>query len=155
MTWAGVLTALDTDLAAAAAVVNALDTSKDPFSVLRGEPAGILARRVAYWYEGDQESSTGGRSFGKNNVEEKVTIRWYWPVLNRDAQFSSYVEGQMQAANRATASALLGDSQLGGNAIGLAIDTTSAGWQQVGEAWVRVLSIPIRIDMAWTEDIAQ
>lgn len=155
MSWSGVLTALDANLTTAAGVVNALDAGKEPFTVRRGEPASILSRQVAYWYEGDQESTTGGRTLGKNNVQERVTIRWYWPVLNRDSAFASYIEGQMQSANRATQAALLGDSLLGGNAIGVDIQQTTAGWQQVNEAWVRVLSIPVHIDMAWTEDIAQ
>jgi hypothetical protein len=154
MSWAGVLTTIDTHLATAAGVVDALDTRQEPFDVRRGEPFGALKRQVAYWYNGDQESTSGGRTFGKNNVEEKLVIRWYWPVLNRDDNFSSYIETQLQAANRATQAALLGDGTLGGNSIDLTIESVTAGWQSVGEAWIRVLTIPLLVDMAWTEDIA-
>lgn len=151
MSWSGVLSTIDTHLATAAATVNALDTTKDQFQVRRGEPAQILSRQVAYWYEGDEEARN---TLSAANVEERITIRWYWPVLNRDAAWASYVESQMQAANRATQTALYGDAHLGENCIALRIDRTSAGWQQVGEAWVRVLSIPVRIEMVDVATIA-
>ena len=153
MSWSGVLTTIDTHLATAAGVVNALDTDKEPFDVRRGEPFGALKRQVAYWYNGDQESG-GGNTLSAENVEEKVVIRWYWPVLNRDDNFSSYIETQLRAANRATHSALLGDDHLGENCTALRIDDTSAGWQNVGEAWLRVLTIPIRIEMVDVATIA-
>lgn len=157
MSWSGVLAALDSDLALAAAVVNALDPAKDPFVVARGEAISAIERRLRYWYDGDQESATGGRTLGKNNVQEKVTIRWYWPVVNRDDRWVSDLEGQLQAANRATQKYLLADSHMksGGteHAIGVSFDGGSAGWQQIGEAWIRVLSLNVLIDMAWTEDI--
>jgi len=155
MSWAGALTTLDTHLATAAAAIDALYPTKEKFDVRRGEPSNVLRRQVCYWYEGDQASRTGGMSFGKNNIEEKVTIRWYWPVLNRDDAFVSEIEVQLQLANRATQAALLGDALLGGNSIALFLGDTTAGWQNVGEAWVRVLTLPLFVDQAWTEDIAQ
>ena len=154
MSWSGALTTLETHLTTAAATVNALDTGKDPFRVRRGEPFSLMSRQVAYWYEGDQESRTGGMTLGKNNIEEKVTVRWYWPVLNRDDTWVAALEVQLQAANRATQGPLLGDVTLGGNSIALFLGETTAGWQNVGEAWVRVLTIPVFVDQAWTEDIA-
>ena len=154
MSWAGVLTTIETHLATAAATVNALDAGKDPFRVRRGEPTSLMSRQVAYWYEGDQASRTGGMTLGKNNIEEKVTIRWYWPVLNRDDTWTAALEVQLQAANRATQGPLLGDVTLGGNSIALFLGDTATGWQSVGEAWVRVLTIPLFVDQAWTEDVA-
>jgi hypothetical protein len=155
--WAGALAAVQADLVLAAAVVNALFPDKDPFVPAPGEPVSGLARRLRYWYDGDQESTTGGKTLGKNNVQEKVTIRWYWPVLNRDDKWTSDLEVQLQAANRATQKYLLLDEHLKNagteNCIGVDIGPGSAGWQQVGEAWIRVLSLPLLVDMAWTEDI--
>jgi len=148
VTWAGAVAALDTALTSAAATVNALDTSKEPFDVHPGEPFAKLSRQVRYWYDGDQESTSGGNTLTRENVEERITIRWYWPVINRDDAWLGAVETQMQAANRATHAALLGDAHLGEHAIALRIDDTSTGWQAVGEAWLRTLDIPIRIDMA-------
>ena len=153
MSWSAALTALETALTTAATTVNALDTAKEPFVCRPGEPFGGLSRQLRYWYEGDQES-IGGNTLTKENVEEKVTIRWYWPILNRDDRWTSDLEVQLQAANRATQSALLGDAHLGENCIALRIDDTSTGWQQVGEAWIRVLSIPIRIEMVDVATIA-
>jgi hypothetical protein len=151
MTWAGALTALETALTTAAATVNALDTQKDPFRVRRGEPFSLMQRQVAYWYEGDQEA---GNTLTRENVEEKITVRWYWPVLNRDDTWVAALEVQLQAANRATHAQLLADTHLGEHSIALRIDETTAGWQNVGEAWVRVLTIPVRVDMAEVSTIA-
>ena len=155
MSWSGVLTTIDTHLATAAGVVNALDTGKEPFDAMRGYPKSLIRRQVTFWYEGDQESTTGGKTFGKNNIQERIHIRWYFPILSREEAFVSGVEVQIQAANRATQAALLGDSLLGGNCIGLEIQNTTTGFVNVNEAWVQVLDIPVLIDMAWTEDIAQ
>jgi len=151
MTWAGALTALEVALNAAAATVNALDATKEPFVCRAGEPFGGIERQLRYWYDGDQEA---GNTLTRENVEERVTIRWYWPVVNRDTRWISDLEVQLQAANRATHAALLGDDHLGEHAIALRIDDTSTGWQQVGELFIRVLTIPIRIDMAEVSTIA-
>ncbi len=157
MTWAGALAAVKADLTLAAAVVNALDTAKDPFAPMPGEAPSVIERRLRYWYEGDQESTTGGKTFGKNNVQEKLMIRWSWPVVSRDDQWTENLEIQLQTANRATQKYLMLDEHLksGGieHAIGLEWSGGVAGWQNVGEAWIRVLSLSILIDMAWTEDI--
>lgn len=156
--WAGALAAIQADLVLAAAVVNALDTTKDPFAPAPGEALSAIDRRLRYWYEGDQESTTGGKTLGKNNVQEKVTIRWYWPVVSRDDHWISDLEGQLQAANRATQKYLLLDEHLKNagteNCIGLEVGPGTTGWQNVGEAWIRVLTVPLLVDMAWTEDIA-
>lgn len=155
--WAGALAAVKADLTLAAADVNALDTAKDPFAPLAGEAPSAIERRLRYWYDGDQESTTGGKTLGKNNVQEKLTIRWSWPVVSRDDTWTSNLETQLQAANRATQKYLLLDEHLKSagteNAIGLEVGPGSAGWTQVGEAWIRVLTLPLLIDMAWTEDI--
>jgi hypothetical protein len=154
MTWAGAISALETALTTAAATVNALDTSKEPFDVKGGPPFSATSRQVRYWYEGDQESTSGGNTLTRENVEERITIRWYWPVISRDDAWQTAIEIQLQAANRATHSALLGDAHLGEHAIALRIDETTTGWESVGEAWLRTLDIPIRIDMAEVSVIA-
>jgi hypothetical protein len=151
VSWAGALTALETALTAAAATVNALDTNQPPFAVHAGEAPFSLDRQLRYWYEGDQEA---GNTLTRENIEEKITIRWSWPVLNRDDRWISALEVQLQAANRATHAALLGDTHLGENTIALRIDDTRAGWIQKSEAWNRTLDIPIRLDMAEVSTIA-
>jgi hypothetical protein len=151
MTWAGALTALEAALNTAAATVNALDTSKEPFDVHAGESLSALTRQIRYWYMGDEED---GNTLSSENVNEKVIVRWHWPVPNRDDRWIGDLEVQLQAANRATHAALLADTHLGEHAIALRIDDCTTGWQQVGEAWVRVLSIPIRIELAATAVIS-
>ena len=39
------------------------------------------------------------------------------------------------------------DDHLGENVTATRIDETTTAWQQVNEAWIRVLSIPIRLEM--------
>ena len=152
MSWAGAIAALDANLETACGVLNTAYPNLEPFTAKPGEPFSALHRQVRYWYEGDQEARN---TLNAENVEEKVTIRWYWPVLNRDDSWISDLEVQIQAANRATHSALLGDAHLGENCIALRIDDTSTGWQQVGtDAWLRVLTIPIRIEMVDVATIA-
>ena len=156
MTWAGAIAQLDSLLDQVKDDQNAAFPNSDPFTrVVRGEPFSVMQRQIAYWYMGDQESHTGGPTLAKNNVDEILTIRWYWPVMNREPAWIGPVELEIREANRRTQAALLGDEHLGGQSdvLGVAIQSTSTAWQQVQDAWVRVLTIPIWIDMAWTEDI--
>lgn len=153
MSWSGALTALEVALTSAAATVNALDTAKEPFVCKAGEPFGGLSRQLRYWYDGDQEGVISN-TLTAENVDERITIRWYWPVLNRDDSWISDLEVQLQAANRATHAALMADNHLGENVTATRIDDTSTGWQQVGEAFIRVLTIPIRLGMVDVSTIA-
>jgi hypothetical protein len=152
VTWAGAISALDTALETAAATVSALAPSQEPFSVAPGEPFSALKRQVRYWYEGDQEARN---TLSAENVDERVTIRWYWPVMNRDDRWISDLETQMQAANRATHANILGNAHLDEHCIAVRIDDSTTGWQQIGsDAWLRVLTIPIRIEMVDVSAIA-
>jgi len=144
MSWAGALTALEVCLNGAAAYINALDTGKEPFECKRGEPFSPLKRQVRYWYLGDQEARN---TLTAENVDEKIMVRWYWPVLNRDDRWVSDLEVQVREANRATHAAIYADDHLGENVTATRIDETTTAWQQVNEAWIRVLSIPIRLEM--------
>jgi hypothetical protein len=151
MTFADAVTVLQTHLVTAGASLS------DPIGsaqVRAGEPSGLLARTIAWWYDGDQESNTGGRTLSENNVQEKVTIRVYWPVPSRDDPLALKLELAVREANRAIQAQLWGDAHLGGNCIGIAIDASTAGWQEQGSNWLRVLTIPLFIDMAWVEPIA-
>ena len=156
-TWAGALAAVQADLVLAAADVNALDTGKDPFAPLPGESISAIERRLRYWYDGDDDSGLVKATLTRNSVAEKLTIRWYWPVVNRDDRWISDLEVQLQAANRATQKYLMLDEHLKNagteNAVGLHIPGGTTGWQNVGEAWIRVLTIPLFISMVDTEVI--
>lgn len=152
--WAGALAAVQADLVLAAADVNALDASKDPFVPAPGEAISAIERRLRYWYDGDGEGLVG-MTLSRNSVGEKLTIRWYWPVVNRDDRWISDLEVQLQAANRATKKYLMLDEHLKNagteNAVGLQLGDGAAGWQNVGEAWIRVLTVPLVISMVDTE----
>jgi hypothetical protein len=149
VSWTGVLTAVNGHLVTVGAALDPPITA-----VRRGEPFSLLQPTLAYWYDGDQESSTGGRTLAQNNVEEKLIIRGYWTVPNRDDPKAAQIEDRLQLANRAIQASLWADVHLNGNCIGLAIASTSTGWQQWGEAWLRVLTIPVFVDMAWVEPIS-
>lgn len=153
------MTRLETLLDSARTDVNAtLGSGVAQFdSTQRGEPSNLtLFKGVAYWYEGFQESSTGGNSLTKVNIQEKITIRWYIPVISRDAGFAERQEDQMQAANAATLTQLWSDPHLSAapDVIGgLEITGSSTAWQAVNEQWSRVLSIPVLIDLSWVATI--
>lgn len=157
MSWDGAIDRIGVHLDAARAAVNATYGDRDPFSATHlGEPFGALTKQVAYWYDGDQESTTGGNTLGQQNVEEKLTIRWYVPVLNRsDGTWRGETERILRACNRETQTRLMGDAHLQqSDVIGLSTPGGTAGWQQVGEAWIRVLTIPLFVDMPWVAAIA-
>lgn len=150
MSWTGVLDTIGTHLTTAGATITPPITK-----VRRGEPFHVGIKTLAYWYDGDQESETGGNTVGGvTNIQERVTIRGYWPVPTRDDPRADALEVELQAVNRAIQAALWGDAHLGENCIGLDIGNTSAGWQQWGEAWARVLTIPLIVDMANVETIS-
>jgi len=155
--WSGVLASIQADLVLAAAVVNALDTGKDPFVPAPGENPSAIERRVRYWYDGDGDGLVG-MTLGQNSVGEKVTIRWYWPLVNRDDAWMANLEVQLQAANRATYKYLLADTHLKNagteNSPGIQVGPGTTGWQNVGEAWIRVLTVPLIVTMVDTEPIA-
>ena len=154
--WAGALAAVQADLVLAAADVNALDPSKDQFVPAPGESISAIERRLRYWYDGDgEENALVKMTLSRNSVAEKLTIRWYWPVVNRDDAWISDLEVQLQAANRATQKYLMLDEHLKNagteNSVGLYLPGGTTGWQNVGEAWIRVLTIPLYVSMVDTE----
>lgn len=156
--WGDAMTTLEGLLDTARSDVNAaLGTGVSHFEeTRRGEPSNItLFKGVAYWYEGFQESETGGNSLAKVNIQEKVTVRWYIPVISRDAAFSERQEDQLQACNLATLIRLFGSVHLGQPTfvIGMSIINSTAAWQNVNDAWTRVLTIPVLLDCAWVADI--
>lgn len=155
--WAGVIAAIQSDLTLAAADVNAAFPKGAPFIPAPGIAFSALDRRLRYAYEGDQESDTGGRSLTQNNIQERLTVVWSWPVPNRDDPVTARLELEAEAANRATQKYIFADSHLKiagvENAIGVSTRGGSVGWTRVGELDVRVLTIEWLIDMPWTEVI--
>ena len=153
MAWSDLLSVLNAHLVTAGATLTPAITY-----VRRGEPVSIPVDTIAYWYDGDQESSTGGNTFTKVNVGERITITVYFRVGDHKDSYDANLDERIRAANRAIQARLWGDTHIGENCIGLAIENTRTAWVQydVGppERWAKTLTIPIAVDMAETESIS-
>ena len=150
MSWSGVLSTLQTHLETVGAALTPAITY-----VRASEPAALPQDMIVYWYEGDQESTTGGNTFGKVNTQERLTITVFWRVGDRKDDYAADLEVSAREANRAIQAALWGDTYLGGNAIGLDIGSTSMGWVQYEPGrWARTLTLPLVVEMAETATIS-
>ncbi len=149
MSWANAMAAIGTNLTAAGATISpAIKT------VVEGEPDTVNVPAYAYWYAGDRDSATGGNTFGKTNIEEGVEVTVYWPGSVRFPSGNQTVERWLHDATRAAKHALWTDIELGGNAIGLDIDETVAGWASIGGTLCRIATFVVWVDEAWVDDIA-
>ena len=149
MAWADLLAVVDTHLVAAGA------TLTPPVTGIRhGEPDAVTTPVFAYWYGGDRESTTGGNTFGKTNIEEMLIIRGYFPGSLRVKSQDAALEELIRAAKAAIRLRLWADGQLGGNAIGIDLDPTLSGWSVVGGSIVRTFEFVLWCDLAEVDTIA-
>jgi hypothetical protein len=148
MTWAGALSAIDAHLVAAGA------TLTPPITAVRqGEPDAVNTTTFAYWYGGDRPED-GANTLGQTTIEELVVIRGYFPGSIRTLSQDATVEVQLQAAKAAVRTRLWGDIDLGGHAIGLALDPTQTGWTVVGDALCRMFEISLWVDLGFVDTIS-
>jgi hypothetical protein len=151
MSYADAIVHLQTDLETAAA------TLTPKMHVTAGEPSAFdPAAVIAYWYTGDRESTSGGNTLDRTNVEEGILIRCYWPATSVAEKVA--LELAVQAAKAAIVHQLMGAASLGSNAIGLKIDDADSVWMTFGDAEnkavVRTLSIQLWLDFADVDPIA-
>jgi hypothetical protein len=155
MTWAGVLSTVSTHLTTAGATLSSPDTGTAVTNIQAGEPSGVTQPSLHYWYDGDRESTTGGNTLTKVNMEELVRIGIFVPVgLNRSPAKDAVVETFMRNAKFAILDALWGDVQLGGNCIGIEIPPVESGWTVVGDTLCRTVQILLWVDLAEVHTIA-
>jgi hypothetical protein len=149
MSWSGVLSTVQTHCETAGAALT------PPITYVRAsEPVAVPQDMIAYWYDGDQESTTGGNTFGKVNTQERLTITFYWRVEDRKDSYAADLEVTARTANRALHAALWGDVKLGGNCIGIDMGPTQMAWAQHEPGkWARTLTATLIVDLAETEDI--
>jgi hypothetical protein len=153
MSWSGVLTTLDAILVTAGKIATLADANKVTL-VRQGEPGGVNVPTLAYWWTGDRESQTGGNSLNKTNVEEGLQIMAYWPVQDRSEGLMDRLENDIRTMKQAITAGLWGDATLGGNCIGITIDSVTGGWQDINGRYARVLDMRVWIDLAFVDDIA-
>lgn len=157
MSYEGAIDRIVLHLNAARDAVNAAYPERDDFSrAIEGEPPSVSEKMVALMYGGDQESSTGGNTLTQQNIQEKLAIRWQIPLVNRtNAKWMSEVERTLRLCNRETQARLLGDAHLQQNdVIGLEITSSETAFLNVAEAWARILTIQLLVDMPWVAPIA-
>jgi heat shock protein HslJ len=149
--WGALMTAVDAHLVAAGA------TLTPPITKVRRGPAfSIPTDMFAYWYDGRQPSRTGGNTFAKTNIEERLTVELYIRIGGETGDdYSAAVEDRMRAATSAVCNRLWGDWDLGGNAIGISIEATSTDRLQVTGGAIYVVTIPVYIDLGDEDSIVQ
>jgi hypothetical protein len=149
VSWSGVLSTIDSHLVAAGL------TLTPPVTAIRaGEPDAVTTPVFAYWYGGDRESTTGGNTLSKTNLQESVIIRGYFPGSLRVMSQDATLEVLLQSAKAAIRSRLWGDGYLGGNCITLDVGDTAAGWSVVGNAIVRTFEFVLWVDLPEVDTIA-
>jgi hypothetical protein len=122
--------------------------------VRQGEPPNVPAPLLWYAYQGDRESTTGGNTLGKTNIEELVEVGACWPITDPSRSDRSPLEALVHEAKAAIKAALWGDVTLGGTCIGLDVGEATAEYAVIDNALVRTLRIPVAIDLAFVDDIA-
>lgn len=150
MTWAGCVSAVDADLTAAAATLNPVPV------VQSGEPpAAPVVPIIAYWWIGERESSLGGHTLGLSMYEQGLMVKIYVPTSTaRLAPTSTALEIYLQGAVRAIKAKLWANTHLGGNAVGIEIETVTAGWTDIAGTLVRSAEFPLWIDQGGDDTIA-
>lgn len=149
MTWAGALSVLDAHLVTAGA------TLTPPVTAIRqGEPDEVNVPVFAYWYTGDRESTTGGNTLARTNLQEGIVIRGYFPGSLRVKSQDATLEVMIREAKAAIRSALWGDGYLGGNCITLTLEDTVSGWSVVGGALCRTFEFVVWIDLPEVDVVA-
>lgn len=150
MTFAGALTTIGTHCTTAG---NALSPKLTDIGC--GEPEVPVGRCIRYWYNGDGPPARLGaqRTLGDQMVGERLSIRAYWPVAERDKRVLAALDADVQAFVRAIKHALIGDSQLGGNCTDLEAGDAEAGWLLLEGATWRIVTIPLVLDFVDVDPI--
>lgn len=150
MSWEAALDVIDAHLLAAGATLTPKVTT-----VRDSEPDALSTVPVfAYWYAGDRESSTGGNTLTRTNLEEGVRIQVYVPSSIRLPTVAGTLERYLRAATRAVKAQLWGDASLDGNVIGIDLDGTETGWFEVSGILARTAGFTAWLDLAEVDVIA-
>jgi hypothetical protein len=151
MSFSGALTTIGTHCTTAGTAL-----TRTVADVGRGEPATPPGPCIRFWYVGDGDPTRfAARTLKDVTVGERVMIRLYLPVSNRDSAPAQTVESDLQAFVVALKTALWGDSQLGGNCADLDVGAAETGWLLLdGGAW-RTVSVPLTLDLVGVYTLAQ
>lgn len=144
MSWDGVLSTFEAHLRSAGATLSPKATD-----IRHGEPKDFSTAKpvIAWWYAGDRESTTGGNTLTRTNIEEGLHVQVYLPGTVRLRNQTDDTERWLRAAVRAIKAALWGDASLGGNAIGLDLDGSETGWFEVSAVLARTVGFTAWIDL--------
>ena len=151
MSWSGALTAYHAHLTTGGAAVSPAITT-----IMRGQPTGLTTVPIiSYYWGGRRESSTGGNTLTKVNVEEALVTTIYVPESVRLPNRATTIEDYLRDAVNACQDAIWGDVQLGGNSIGLSeISAVESGWASVSNVEARTASWTCWVDLAEVHSIA-
>jgi hypothetical protein len=149
MSWTGARSAIDANLALAAAdVTPAIPT------VIDYEPDSLAQDTLAHWPEGSRPSTTGGNTLIKVNIERAIRVTGYLLAAARTGSQNAEIEARLVALEEALFIRLWADAGCGGHAIGLSIDETAYGWTDIGGQLARTITFLAWIDLPEVATIA-
>lgn len=147
MSWPAAMTQFHANLRTGAAAVS---PTIDEKLVRKGEPDILNADTIAFWPAGWQGSRTGADTFTKQHIERGITVRIYIRASARATAADDTLEDRLVAVEEALITQLLADRDLGGNAIGLFIDSGEYAWEALGDQLARTGTFTAWIDLADT-----
>lgn len=129
--------------AAAAAVTAGGATFSD---VAVGFPAAG-GRRVRIFYGGERDPAHfGNRVLDANLVAQAIMVRGYWPLAETAAKRQRAMEGEMAVFIKSLRTRILGDSQLGGNAVDLVMSPAVTEQVMVAGTKYAIVDLELVVD---------
>ena len=149
MSWAGVRTAITTNLTTAGT-----DVSPTVTTVIDYEPDSLTKDTLAAWPEGTRPSITGANTLIRVNLERGVRVTGYLLTPVRTGSQNAELEARLVALEEALFIRLWADASCGGNGIGLSIEGSDYGWTDVAGQLARTVTFVAWIDLAEVATIA-
>lgn len=140
MSWTDALAALKTNCTTAAADV----TPAIPL-VRVGEPDGLNQDMIALWPVGTRAP---GDTYTRVHLERGVQVTAYLRGSTRAGVFDAALEARLVAIEEALFTRLWADDECGGNAVGITIDSSTYGWEVIGDQLARSVTFTVWVWLA-------
>lgn len=147
-----------TALATLETILTAAGTAVTPriTDIGAGEPGVPPGTCIRYWYAGDGDPSRmARRTLNRESLGERITVRAYWPVPNRDKAPAAALEARVRALKVAIKTGINADIDLGAYCESVDVGDADAGWLQLDGGTWRTLTVPLVLDMTDTDPLAR
>lgn len=140
MSWANALSALKTNCTTAAADVTPAITL-----VRVGEPDALNQDTIALWPVGTRAP---GDTYTRVHLERGVQVTAYLRGSVRAGAIDETLEARLVAIEEALFTRLWADDECGGNAVGLTIESSTYGWEVLGDQLARSVTFTVWVWLA-------